>query len=77
MRPEATREPLRVTRVDAPGIAAPTNATWSNCIVVGREVAISGVTARGPDAKLQTLGRLKLVTPEATASRRPTQRGAT
>ena len=49
MPPDATRERLRVTRVDAPGIAAPPNATWSNCIVVGREVAISGVTARGPD----------------------------
>ena len=29
----------------------PPNATWSNCLVVGDEIVISGLTARGPDGK--------------------------
>jgi 2-iminobutanoate/2-iminopropanoate deaminase len=40
-----------VQRVDAPGVTAPPNATWSNCLVIGREVAMSGVTARGSDGR--------------------------
>lgn len=29
----------------------PPHATWSNCLVVGDEIVISGLTARGPDGK--------------------------
>lgn len=35
----------------APGLAAPPNATWSNGLVIGDEVVLSGVTARGADGR--------------------------
>lgn len=38
-------------KVTAPGLAEPPGATWSNCLVVGREIVMSGVTARGSDGK--------------------------
>lgn len=41
--------PASVRAVSAPGLDAPKSATWSNCLVVGREVVMSGVTARGTD----------------------------
>jgi len=34
-----------VKRVVVPGMAEPAQATWSNCLVLGNEVVISGVTA--------------------------------
>ena len=40
---------LPVRRVDGAGVSAPATATWSNCLVVGREIVMSGVTARGAD----------------------------
>ena len=36
-------------KIDAPGISTPPGASWSNCLLIGREVVFSGVTARGPD----------------------------
>ena len=30
-------------------VAATPGATWSNCLVLGQEVAVSGITARGAD----------------------------
>jgi enamine deaminase RidA (YjgF/YER057c/UK114 family) len=32
-------------RICAPGMAEPPNATWSNCLVVGNDIVMSGVTA--------------------------------
>ena len=34
-----------ICRVEAPGIGQPPGATWSNCLVLGPEVAVSGITA--------------------------------
>jgi len=34
-----------VKRVVVPGMPEPPNATWSNCLVLGNEVVMSGVTA--------------------------------
>lgn len=34
-------------KIDAPGVATPPGASWSNCLLIGREVVFSGVTARG------------------------------
>ena len=46
------RKPATVVReVRADGIAAPPDATWSDCLLVGREVVMSGVTARRVDGK--------------------------
>lgn len=38
-------------KVSAPGLAEPPGATWTNCLLVGREIVMSGVTARGSDGK--------------------------
>ena len=38
-------------KVVTPSVPEPSGASWSNCLVVGREVVFSGVTARGPDGK--------------------------
>lgn len=35
-----------VKRVMVPGAAEPPDATWSNCLVLGNEVMMSGITAR-------------------------------
>ncbi len=40
-----------VRQIDVPGVGSPPNATWSNCLVVGREIVMSGVTARGADQR--------------------------
>ncbi len=39
-----------VRRVSAAGLTEPSGATWSNCLLVGREVVMSGVTSRGASA---------------------------
>lgn len=44
MRPD----PLPVQRVSVPGEGTPPGATWSTCLVVGTQVHVSGITARGP-----------------------------
>jgi 2-iminobutanoate/2-iminopropanoate deaminase len=40
-----------VRRIVAPGVAEPPNATWSNGLVIGDEIVLSGITARGADGK--------------------------
>lgn len=40
-----------VRKIAAPGRAEPPNATWSNGLVIGDEVVLSGITARGADGK--------------------------
>jgi 2-iminobutanoate/2-iminopropanoate deaminase len=44
-------EPKQVRRVIAAGLTEPPGATWSNCLLVGREVVMSGVTSRGAVAE--------------------------
>ena len=46
---EITPSPLDVRHIAAAGLTEPPGATWSNALVVGREVVLSGVTARGAD----------------------------
>lgn len=41
--------PEAVRRVGTPGGDEPPGASWSNCLVLGQEVVLSGVTARGAD----------------------------
>lgn len=48
MSPKAS---INVRRIAIPGMLEPPGATWSNCLVVGREVVMSGVTARGADGR--------------------------
>ena len=36
-------------KVMMPAVSEPPKATWSNCLVVGNEIVLSGVTARGKD----------------------------
>jgi len=36
-------------KVSGPAAAEPPRATWSNCLVIGNEIALSGITARGKD----------------------------
>lgn len=43
-----------IRKIAAPGVTEPLNATWSNGLVIGDEVVLSGITARGADGK--TLG---------------------
>jgi len=38
-------------KISGPGIAEPPGATWSNGLVMGNEIVLSGVTARGGDGK--------------------------
>lgn len=40
---------LVVEKVVTPGAAEPPGATWSNCLVIGDEIVVSGQHARGPD----------------------------
>ncbi len=49
MSPEMTPTPLDVRHIAAAGLTEPAGATWSNALIVGREVVLSGVTARGAD----------------------------
>lgn len=42
---------MQAQKVTTPEAPEPPGATWSNCLVVGREVVFSGVTARGPDGR--------------------------
>jgi len=37
-----------VTRVRTPAVPDIPGASWSNCLKIGREVVVSGITARGP-----------------------------
>lgn len=41
----------QVRKVETPAVPEPPNASWSNCLLVGRELVFSGVTARGPDGR--------------------------
>lgn len=38
-------------KVNVPGLSEPPGATWTNCLLVGQEIVMSGVTARGTDGK--------------------------
>lgn len=38
-------------KIAGPGITEPPHATWSNGLVLGDEVVLSGITARGADGK--------------------------
>jgi 2-iminobutanoate/2-iminopropanoate deaminase len=39
-------------KVESPDVPEPPGASWSNCLVIGREVVFSGVTARGADGRV-------------------------
>lgn len=41
--------PVSVRKIAAEGLKEPPGATWSNCLVLGDEVVMSGLTARGGD----------------------------
>ena len=43
--------PRAPRKIDVPGQPEAAGQTWSNCLVVGREIVISGVTAMGPDGR--------------------------
>lgn len=49
MSPDLARPPVAVRRIAAPGLMEPPGATWSNALVIGDDVVVSGVTARGAD----------------------------
>lgn len=34
--------------IETPEVPAAPGASWTNCLLVGREIVVSGVTARGP-----------------------------
>jgi len=61
-----------VKRVVVPGAAEPAGATWSNCLVLGNEVMMSGVTAQsgtddaGRALSTEAQGRLILERIDAT-----------
>lgn len=38
-------------KISAPGLGEPPGAAWSNALVIGEEIVLSGVTARGPDGR--------------------------
>ncbi len=40
---------IPVKKIATPDVPEPAGASWSTCLVVGREVVFSGVTARGHD----------------------------
>jgi enamine deaminase RidA (YjgF/YER057c/UK114 family) len=40
-----------IRRIAVPEMPEPPGASWSNCLVVGREVVLSGVTARSTDGQ--------------------------
>ena len=40
-----------LAKIDCPDVPEPPGASWSNGLVIGREIVLSGVTARGPDGK--------------------------
>lgn len=55
-------------KVSVPATAEPPKATWSNCLVVGNEIVLSGVTARkdgvatgGASVEKQTLAILQRI----------------
>lgn len=43
--------PDTVVKIAVPGIAEPHGASWSNCLRIGNEIAVSGITARGADGQ--------------------------
>jgi enamine deaminase RidA (YjgF/YER057c/UK114 family) len=43
--------PVSVRHIATPGLTEPPGASWTNCMVIGQEVVLSGVTARGSDGK--------------------------
>ena len=45
-------QPETVERVAVPGMAEPPGASWSNCLRIGQEIVVSGVTARGGDGSI-------------------------
>lgn len=44
---------LPVRRVSIPGAGEPPGATWSNALVIGDEIVISGITARRGDGTIE------------------------
>lgn len=40
---------VKIEQVQCEVVPEISNATWSNCLVIGKEVVFSGVTARGSD----------------------------
>jgi enamine deaminase RidA (YjgF/YER057c/UK114 family) len=40
---------MKKRRVTTAAVAEPPAKTWSNCVVIGNQVFVSGMTARGPD----------------------------
>lgn len=42
-------QPSAKVRVQSPRVTEPPPALWSNCVVVGRQAYLSGMTARSPD----------------------------
>jgi 2-iminobutanoate/2-iminopropanoate deaminase len=45
---------MDIRRVTAPSVGEPPEGTWSNCLVVGNQVFIAGMTARNQD--FETVG---------------------
>ncbi|MCC2099267.1 MAG: RidA family protein [Hyphomicrobiales bacterium] len=41
--------PDNVVKITVPGANEPPGASWSNCLRIGNEIAVSGITARGAD----------------------------
>ena len=41
--------PVAVRHVVTPGLVEPPGASWTNCLIIGQEVILSGVAARGGD----------------------------
>lgn len=39
-------QPEAIQRISVPGMAEPRGASWSNCLRIGQEVVVSGITAR-------------------------------
>lgn len=40
---------MEIRRVSSPAVTEPPTGTWSNCLVVGNQIFIAGMTARGQD----------------------------
>ncbi|MGE3245244.1 MAG: RidA family protein [Beijerinckiaceae bacterium] len=45
--------PDTVVKVVAPGLGEPPGASWTNCLRIGDEISVSGITARGSDGKAE------------------------
>ncbi len=50
---------VTVQKVRSATVPEPPQASWSNCLVIGREVVFSGVTARGPGGVTEGGDRLE------------------